>query len=142
MNIFFSFLGLFLLFFLFFLRFSVFFPFFWYFSWHDRSCHVCNKQNLYYSIIIQSNYLYFFFSSLYFFIFDNFFIIFSLCHVASCHVMSLRVKKKKIGKGVGQFFFYTSNKACMQNFMLLSKIPTNFCLLSGVRIYASSWMMI
>ena len=110
--------------FLLFLSFIAFFLFFMLF--HVMSCHVFYINNLSYTFIICYDYLSLFLSSFFFYQLNHFWSFFQI--VMSRHVTSCQngPKKKKFAKRLGQFFFSTSNRACMQNFMLLAKIPTDF----------------
>ena len=112
---------LFLFFSLFFHVFCSFFLFFL-LIFHVMSCH-----HLFFFFKKSFMQVYFILKNIFLkknFIFLSFFF-FKIWHVASCHVMSWQGKKLKFQKRLGQFFFYTSNRACMQNFMLLWKIPTD-----------------
>ena len=106
-------------FFMFFVHFSSFFT---HFSCYVMPSLIFFLQKIFHAGIFYPK-KYIFHKKITFFL--SFFIFFKIWHVASCHVMSWQGKKLKFQKRLGQFFFYTSNRACMQNFMLLSKIPTD-----------------
>ena len=84
-----------------------FYCLFFYFSCHFMSCHVFYMNNVSYTLIICSNYLFFIPFQLLFYHFLPFLVIFPYCHVASCGDMSHHVKmgpKKKMQKVLGNSF--------------------------------------